>query len=268
MINHYGGSLLTMRYKLRYIILILIILTCKASFAGEYIGYAQSIQSVRIRPEVSAKITRIHFHEGSYVNQSQTLFTLDNSEFQAEVLLRRAELAQAEAKYNGLKKYLARLKATLNRATPKSELDNTESEMLQAKAALDGAKANLRLAEIRLSHTKINAPFSGKAGKINFHTGSYVESENTLCEIVQINPIRILFALPDKDYLSLIKRNSQGLKYEIVLADDSLLSGDVTKDFEDNVMNSQTGAVNIWLKADNADNILLPGSLVRVRVSE
>lgn len=51
-----------------------------------------------------------------------------------------------------------------------------------------------------------------------------------------------------------------------MLADGSSYLGTVEKDFENNVMNTDTGTMNIWLKADNENNILLPGALVRVKV--
>ncbi len=255
-----------MRYKkfLCSVILLAMIINDKA-LAWEYIGHAEAIQSVQIRPEVSAKITKINFHEGNFVNKSAALFTLDTAEFQAEVTLRKAELAMAQAKFDGALKYYTRLKAT-KKAMSASDLDAAESEERQAKAAVDAAKASLKLAEIQLGHTKITAPFAGRIGKIDFHVGSYVSPENVLCEIVQTDPIRILFAMPDRDYLSM--KNMHGkMKYELILADGSLYSGTIEKDFEDNVMNSDTGTINIWLKVGNEDNILLPGSLVRVKVT-
>ena len=255
-----------MRYaKFSCCIAFIILITSGTAFAWEYIGYAEAVQRVQIRSEISAKITKIHFHEGSYVDRSAALFTLDASEFQAEVSLRKAELSMAQAKFDGAFKYYNRLKAT-KKAMSASDIDNAESEELQAKAAVDAAKANLRTAEIQLSRTKITAPFSGRIGKINFYPGSYVSPENVLCEIIQLNPIRILFAMPDRDYFS-IKNSQKKIKYELLLSDGSLYSGRIEKDFEDNIMNSDTGTINIWLKVSNDDNILIPGALVRVRVT-
>lgn len=255
-----------MNYKnfLSVTVLLAMIMSNKA-FAWEYIGHAEAVQSVQIRSEVSAKITKIHFHEGSFVNKSSALFTLDTAEFQAEVSLRKAEVSMAQAKFDGVSKYYKRLKATKS-AVSASDLDNAESEQLQAKAAVEVAKASLRIAEIQLSRTKITAPFSGRIGKVDFHVGSYISPENVLCDIVQINPIRILFAMPDRDYM-IMKNTQEKMKYELILADGSLYSGIIEKDFEDNVMNSDTGTINIWLKMSNEDNILLPGALVRVRVT-
>lgn len=256
-----------MSYKkfLSITVLLAIIIMSNRAFAWEYIGHAEAVQSVQIRPEVSAKIMKIHFHEGSSVNKSAALFILDAAEFQAEVSLRKAEVSMAQAKFDGVLKYYTRLKAT-KRAVSTSDLDNAESEELQAKAALDAAKANLKLAEIQLNRTKITAPFAGRIGKVNSHVGSYVSPEDVLCDIVQTDPIRILFAMPDRDYMNM-RNTREKMKYELILADGSPYSGTVGKDFEDNVMNSGTGSINIWLKVSNEDNILLPGALVRVRVT-
>ncbi len=261
-----GKEYMTDKKFLYVFVLLIVIISCETVFAWEYIGHTEAVQSVQICPEISARVTKIHFHEGDFVNKSAALFTLDNAELQAEVSLKKAELAMASAKFDGVAKYYARLKAT-KKAMSASDLDNAESEERQAKAGIDAAKASLKLAEIQLGHTKITAPFAGQIGKTNFHVGSYVSPENVLCEIVQTNPIRILFAMPDRDYLR-VKNAWENLKYELILADGSLYSGTIEKDFEDNVMNSDTGTINIWLKVSNENNILLPGALVRVKVTQ
>lgn len=244
-----------------------IILEIETAFAWDYIGHAEASRSVKIRPEISSKITKIHFDEGTSVKKSGILFTIDTAEIQAEVSLKKAELSSAQAKLDCAEKYLSRLKTTDKRGVSASDIDIAGSEVKQAQAAVGEAKAALKIAQVQLNRTKITAPFDGKTGKINFYQGSYVSPEDILCEIVQINPIRILFAMPDRDYL-IFKNSQKNFKYELLLADGSLFSGKIEKDFEDNSMNPETGTINIWLKADNEDGILLPGSLVRVRVTE
>ena len=253
----------------RILIFTLIFISSAMSTANafEYIGHAEAARSVEIRPEISARITKIHFNEGTFVNKSLTLFTLNNAQFQAEVSLKKAELSHAQAVLEGASKYLSRLKAADQRGVTASDMDTAQSEVKKARAMVEEAKAALQISQIQLNNTKITAPFSGLIGKINYHNGSYVSPENVLCEIVQVNPIRILFAMPDRDYLK-IKNSGKKLKYELILADDSLYSETVEKDFEDNVMNPETGTINIRLKVSNENNILLPGSLVRVRITE
>ena len=88
-----------------------------------------------------------------------------------------------------------------------------------------------------------------------------------MCEITELNPVRILFAMPDRDYFD-FRNPNKNFKFELFLSDGSLFSGAVEKDFEDSSMNPETGTIDIWLKAENENNILIPGSLVRVKVIE
>ncbi|MBR1486734.1 MAG: efflux RND transporter periplasmic adaptor subunit [Synergistaceae bacterium] len=260
-----------MKYKKIFIKLFLsvafVISGIETAFAWDYIGRAEVSRSVKIRPEINARITKIHFDEGAFVEKSANLFTLDTAEIQAEVSLKKAELSSAQVKLDGAEKYLSRLKATDKRGVSASDIDVAESEVKQAQAAVGEAKAALKIAQVQLNRTKITAPFAGKIGKINFYHGSYVSPEDVLCEISELNPIRILFAMPDKDYL-IFKNSQKNFRYELFLADGSLFSGIIEKDFEDNSMDPETGTINIWLKANNENNILLPGALVRVRVTE
>ena len=253
--------------KFLCIAVFIIVMSGVKACAWEYVGYVEAIQRVQIRPEISAKIVKTHFREGTFIKKGATLFTLNTALLQAEVSLKKAELSHAKAELDGAVKYLARLKATDKRGVPASDVEAADSEVNKAKAVVAEANAALKAAQIQLGYTRITAPFSGRVGKALFHTGSYVSPENVLCEIVQTNPVRIVFAMPDRDYLSM-KASQKNAKYELILPDGALFSGDVSKDFEDNVMNPESGTINIWLQVDNANDYLLPGAMVRVRVTE
>ena len=84
------------------------------SQALEYTGQVQPLQVVEIRPEVSAKITKVYFDEGAYVNAGQLLFTLDSSQYSATLASRKADLQSAETSLDSAKKYLQRLKPLIN----------------------------------------------------------------------------------------------------------------------------------------------------------
>ena len=51
------------------------------SSTSEYIGKAEAIQTVNLCPEITARITKVHFREGSFVKEGQTLFSLDPLQF-------------------------------------------------------------------------------------------------------------------------------------------------------------------------------------------
>ena len=224
----------------------------------EYTGFVQAVQTVQIRPEISAKINKVHFQEGSFVKAGQTLFTLESSQFNATVALRKAELQNSEANLDKAKKYLQRLKAADKRSVPASDMDTAEANVKQASATVAQSKANLQIAQINLGYTKITAPISGLIGRAEFTKGNYVSSGSTLAVIVQIDPIRVAVDIPDREYLN-VKNNDykaeiQGYKF----------SGE--HEFDDNSINSSTGTIKTWWSFNNPENNLIPGANARVRL--
>jgi len=211
----------------------------------KFIATVEAIKSVDIVPQVSGYIQEVKFKDGSFVNKDDVLFVIEQTKFIANVQAAEADLEKAKSDFEQISSNYNREKVLFDeKLIAKAELEIAENKLNQAKASIKQAEANLTLAEIQLGYTKITAPFSGRIGKLNFHQGSYVSPEDVLCEIVQINPMRILFAIPDTDYL-IFRNNSQKFKYELFLADGRSYSGKIEKDFEDNVMNPDTGSINI-----------------------
>ena len=235
----------------------------------EYIGRVDPVQTVSLKPQISGEIERVHFKEGSMVKADQLLFTIDDRQYKATVALRKAELAKAEATYDRALKYDKRLKAADVRSVSASDIELSESDVLQGKAAVEQAKAMVRLAEIDLGYTKITAPISGQIGEALLTKGNYVTpSIGDLTTIVQIDPIRVTFSLPDKEYLDQLEafKSSDDSVYDatIRLANGKIYPVKGARDFENNVMDEKTGTIMISLLFENTQGFLVPGSMVRV----
>ena len=234
----------------------------------EYIGRVESIQSVSLKSQVSGEIMKVHFKEGSLVKAGQLLFSIDSSQYQATVDLRKAEVAQAAANLDKAQKYYNRLKKSDPRSVSASDVDTAESSVLSGQAALAQAKASLRLAQIDLAHTNITAPITGKIGAALYTKGNYVsQSIASLATIVQMDPIRVSFALPDREYLDQLDMfKKKGSVYEIALrlANGKVLNIDGARDYENNQVDNKTGTMTVAARFKNADGLLIPGSMVRV----
>ena len=168
----------------------------------EYIGTVEPIQRVAVKPELSARISRVHFAEGSFVKAGAALFTLDNAQYKANVALRKAQLARAEAALDRAQKYIKRLKASDKRSVSAADLDTADNDIKQAQASIAEAKANLQLAQIELNRTRITAPISGTIGRAAYTKGNYVNTDSELAAIIQMNPIRVAFSISEADYAS------------------------------------------------------------------
>ena len=236
---------------------------------SEYLGRVESIQTVLLKPQVPAEIAQVHFKEGSIVKAGQLLFSLDSKQYAATVELRLAELAKAKANHERASKYYARLNAADTRSVSAADIDVAESEVLQGKAMIEQAKAALRLAQIDLGYTKITAPITGQIGQAFFTKGNYVTpAGGPLASIVQIDPIRVAFSLPDKDYLQQMKlfKASSNAVYNasIRLSNGEAYPLKGERDFEDNAIDEKTGTIMMRLRFKNSKGLLVPGAMVRV----
>jgi RND family efflux transporter MFP subunit len=214
-------------------------------------------------------IETVHFKDGSIVKEGEPLFSIDKRQYQATVSLRKADLSKAQAGLSRAAQYNERMKAADKRSVSASDLDFAANDVLQSKASIEQARAALQLAQIDLDYTKVAAPISGRISKAEATKGNYVTpAGGPLAAIVQINPIRVAFAMPDRDYLE--QRETFGASLEavydttLVLADGSVYPHKGERDFEDAAMDEKTGTIMMHLRFSNADGILVPGSMVRV----
>lgn len=239
-----------------------------SSQPSEYVGRVEAIQTVQVKPQISGEIAKVSFKEGSIVKAGQLLFQIDPAQYQATVALRKAELEKAEATLAEAEKYHKRVMAANDQAVSAADRDTAESSVLQGKAAVSQAKANLRLAEINLGYCRITAPITGKIGIANLTKGNYVTpSSGALATIVQMDPVRVSYALPDRDYLDqleLFKKEGSVYKTKLILSNGSELDVPGQRDFEDNTVDQMTGTVMIRLRYTNDSGMLIPGEMVRV----
>jgi RND family efflux transporter MFP subunit len=235
----------------------------------EHIGKVEPIQEVNVSSEVAGYVTAVHFEEGAQVNEGDLLFTIDQRQYQATVQVRQAELAQAQAELSRADKYLKRLQAASEKGVSRSDLDTAESDQLQAAAALKQAEANLNLAEIDLAYTEIRAPISGRIGRALVTKGNYVSNtSDSLARIVQLNPIRVVFSLPDRIYYDLMTANKTDLVGQLRLPDGSTFGATGHIDFEDNEIRETTGTLAMRYAFPNDDGTLVPGTFVTVLLGE
>jgi membrane fusion protein (multidrug efflux system) len=227
--------------------------------ADEYIASVEPLQEVVIRPEVSGRIEKVHFTEGSVVKEGDPLFLIDRSAYQATADAAEAEMVRAK------KRYERRFKKADVRSVSASDLEAAESDYLRAKAAYD-------LAMVDLDYTEIKAPVSGRIGSAMVKKGNYVTpSTAELARIVQLSPIRVVFSQTDREYLSLRRRELAGdaaaLEARVILPDGSVFPNIGKKDFDDNAINPMTGTIAVRYLFDNPDGLLIPGGYVTVQLS-
>lgn len=235
-----------------------------------YIGHVEPIKSVNLKPQITGYVEKVLFQEGSLVNEGDILFVIEQKRYLANVELRQAELDSAKASLVRAERDYKRQKSlSKENYASKATLDTSESNYLQAKAAVAQAQANLELAKIDMDYTEIKAPITGYIGKAKVTEGNYVNSTTQdLARIVQTNPIRVAFQVTDKDMLEakITRQNEQPVQTEIVLPNGQIIVNHLKSRFSDNEINSETATITIYAEYNNDEGLLVPGNYVDIRV--
>src|SRR6202048_3553049 len=129
------------------------------------VGRCVAREVVSVQPEVSGRITEIHFTDGADLKKGDSLFTIDPRPFQAQLNAAEANLVQSKAALDFTKIQFARVKdlvesraiARQDYDTRKNAVDLAEAQVKQNEAAVDSARLNLE-------YTAIRSPIDGRAG--------------------------------------------------------------------------------------------------------
>ena len=235
----------------------------------EYVGHVEAVQEVEIMPRVEGYLVKVNFKEGDYVHQGDPLYTIEQPPYLARVSLWEARVAQAKAALYKADMRLKRLRAARPESVPATEMDNAIANRAMAQAQLKEAQAQLELARIDLGYTRIEAPISGLLGKTFFTRGNLVgPGKGPLARLVQLEPIRVVFSISDRDLIKLQKtqkaRKAHALQTQIRLPNGDIYPEKGKIEFIDNQVDPSTGTIAVWALFQNRDHTLLPGEYVDV----
>ena len=172
-------------------------------FEKSYVGFVTPIHEAEIQPYISGYLDQILVKGGQSVCKGQVLVTLRQDEYIARLSAAEADILKAEATFKNAEAYYKRIEKAGTKAVSQTDLDNAQAQFFEARAALEQAKANFALAQVNFDYTVIRAPISGIVGDVSLTKGNYVSpSSGVLFSIVQYNPIRVVFSITDKEYLT------------------------------------------------------------------
>ena len=247
----------------------------------EFSGRLEAVDRVEIRPRVGGAIQSVNFREGALVKAGDLLFTIDPAPYEATVAQANGQVASAEAKVALANTELDRGRRLAgNRTISQSDLDQRQNAVAEAEAALKTAQAVLRSAELELDYTKVRAPVSGRAGKVEITVGNLIaagSSSSALTTLVSADPIYASFNASEEIVaraLSRLPANGGALPpidqipVEIgTLADEGTpIKGKLQ--LIGNEVDASSGTIAVRAVVDNPQGLLIPGQFVRIRMGE
>jgi RND family efflux transporter MFP subunit len=247
----------------------------------EYVGRFVAVNAVEVRARVSGYLEGVHFKDGQRVKQGDLLFTIDKRPFQNAVQQAQANLTQAKSNLAYAESDLARGQQLVKEKTISEQLFEQRSQAARnARAAVAGAEAALRQAELDLEFTELRAPINGRIGDRrvspgNLVTGGAGGNTTLLATIVSTDPIHFEFTFDEASFLRYQRMSGKGhdvasrgagVPVSLKLIDEKNFSHKGRMDFVDNVIDRSTGTIRGRAMFSNPEDVFTPGMFARVRV--
>ncbi|MEL7137882.1 MAG: efflux RND transporter periplasmic adaptor subunit, partial [Pseudomonadota bacterium] len=232
-----------------------------------FTGAVVATDRLALVPRVSGTIASRVAQEGATVAAGDPILKLDTARFEARVSEAKADLAAAQAVADDAKEVFTREEELAKSNTvARAKLDDAKSALAQAEAQVLVRKSAVRLAELDLADTTLNAPFSGMLGPWTQPVGALAgPSSSPVVTLVALDPIRVRFPVRQRQLLAARERYGskiRDLEIAIILADGSTYSHPGKIRFAEAVADPLTDAIFVLAEIPNPEHLLRDGQRV------
>lgn len=250
----------------------------RRAFSGTLQAYTEFV----VAPKVSGRIERIEVDLADIVTRGQVVAQLDNDEYEqavrqaeADLAVARANLAEAESLLKIAERELQRIERLRQKGvSSESQRDTAKADELAKAAHVEvtraqviRAQAELETARIRLGYARVSADWgSGSEQRVvaerYVDEGETVSANAQLLRIVELDPMKAVFFVTERDYARLQPGQRASLTTD-AYPGETFDAGIVRIS---PVFRENTRQARVELKVDNPDLRLKPGLFVRVEV--
>jgi membrane fusion protein, multidrug efflux system len=233
------------------------------------VGTVVAYNNVLVRSQITGKLIKISFRQGQTVKKGDVLAVIDPSPYQAQ-------LDQAIANRDRDQAHLANAKIDLNRYTDLGKqksiayqlVDSQEAIVDQLVAIIKADDAVIESARVNLGYTNLTSPIDGVTGIRQIDVGNVIHPTdvNGLVDVAQIEPISLIFTLPEADFVPIQVRMSHGPVTVFVDSQDGKQLDQGKLNLVDNQIIQTTGTIRLRAEFPNKNHLLWPGQLVNARL--
>lgn len=235
------------------------------------LGTVTPYNSVTIKSRVDGQLLNVAVREGQAVRKGQLLAEIDPRPYEAVLAQAQGQLVKDQATAENAKAQAQRYTALLEAGVVSKESQQGQLATAgQAVGSLDADNAAIQAAKVNLAYTKITSPIDGVVGLRQVDPGNIVHASdaNGLLLVTQLQPISVIFTLPEDQLPEVLRRTRSGQKLAVDAYDrsDTKRLGQGTVLTADNQIDATTGTDKIKAIFNNSDGALFPNQFVNIRL--
>jgi multidrug efflux system membrane fusion protein len=225
---------------------------------------------VTVQAQVSGQLTQVAFVEGQNVHKGDFLAQIDPRPYQAAVDQAEGQLLKDQALLDEARMDLQRYQDLVGKKSiSRQQAEDQKWVVVQDEGAVKIDQAQLATAQINLGFCHIVSPTDGRIGLRLVDPGNFIQvgsSSTSLAVITRMQPMNVVFALPEDDLPAVLARKRSGARLEVQAYDRSgaHLLDTGTLAAIDSQINTSTGTVNLKAQFDNSKAALFPNQFVNI----
>ena len=204
-------------------------------------GTVVADRSVVVATEEGGTISRVVVDKGQSVRAGDILAEIDDEMLRAQRDESQAQMSLTQQLWDRTRRLY------------EEDGIGTENEYLQARYNAEQAKARLALAEARLGHTKIRAPFDGVLDARHVEVGSVVGPGTAIATVVDLSPLKVAVGVPER-YAADVRKGARAVVVFDALGDTS----SALVEFVGASVHPSNRTFPVELALDESDHVIKP----------